>query len=110
MKTLLENLGIKNLLENLGITLTCTHLCGDYHHVINEVWPKQSGLSKLKELKPYLTCMIKSNTESEYKLLYDIAIKVIQDNPLRLVMWKRSTSVLNTITGITFAKLMVTSR
>jgi hypothetical protein len=56
----------KTLLKNLGAPLTCT-LCCDYHHLVNEVWPKQFGISKFKELKPYLTCKLKANSESEYK-------------------------------------------
>jgi hypothetical protein len=72
----------KTLLENLGISLTCT-LCCDFHHVVKEVWPKQFGISKFKELKPYLTCMLKLKTKEEYKLSYDIAMEVISDDPLK---------------------------
>jgi hypothetical protein len=72
----------KTLLDNLGISLTCTLRC-DFHHVIQEVWPKQFGLSKFKELKPYLSRMLKSKTKEEYKLSFDIAIEVISDDPLK---------------------------
>jgi hypothetical protein len=50
---------------------------------VTKSWPKQFGLSKLKELKPYLTHMIKSNTEEEYKLSFDITMEGILDNPLK---------------------------
>jgi hypothetical protein len=72
----------KTLLENLGIASTCTLRC-DYHHVINEVWPKQFGISKFKALKPYLSRMLKSNTEEEYKLSYGNAMEVIADDPIK---------------------------
>jgi hypothetical protein len=40
----------KTLLQNLGIVSTCTLRC-DYHHIVNEVWPKQFGTTVFKELK-----------------------------------------------------------
>jgi hypothetical protein len=70
------------LLENLGITFTCTLRC-DYHHVVKEVWPKQFGLARFKQLKPYLTRMLKSKSQDEYRLSYELAMEIIQDDPLK---------------------------
>ena len=72
----------ETLLEKLGIEDTCTLRC-DYHHVVNEVWPLHFGLSLWKELKPYLTWMLKSNTKEEYKLSFDIAMETASSDPLK---------------------------
>jgi hypothetical protein len=72
----------KTLIENLGIQNTCTLRC-DYHHIVNEVWPKQFGPSKYKELRPYLTRMLKYTTEAEYKLSFDIAMEAIAEDPIK---------------------------
>jgi hypothetical protein len=72
----------ETLLEKLGIEDTCTLRC-DYHHVVNEVWPLQFGPSLWKELKPYLTRMLKSKTKEEYKLSFDIAMETARSDPLK---------------------------
>jgi len=72
----------KTLLENLGIASTCTLRC-DYYHIVNEVWPKQFGPSVFNDLKPYLTRMLKSITEAEYKLSFEIAMELVVDDPIK---------------------------
>jgi hypothetical protein len=70
----------QTLVENLGIVDTCTLRC-DYHHVVNEVWPLEFGISVWKDLKPYLTRMLKSRTKEEYKLSFDIAMETVLEDP-----------------------------
>jgi hypothetical protein len=66
----------QTLLDNLGIVDACT-LCCDYHHIVNELWPSQFGLSLWKDLKPFRTRMLKSNTKDEYQLSFDIAMETV---------------------------------
>ena len=70
------------LLDNLGIAATCTLRC-DYHHIVKEVWPTQFGVSVFHTLKPYLTRMLLSKTKEEYILSYEIAMSLIEDDPLK---------------------------
>jgi hypothetical protein len=59
------------ILIDLGISLTCI-LRGDYHHLINEVWPHTFGTHLYQKIRGYLDRML-LGSKSEWELSYTSA-------------------------------------
>jgi hypothetical protein len=59
------------ILIDLGISRTCL-LCGDYHHLINEVWPHTSGTNLYQRIRGDLDQML-LGSKAEWELAYTSA-------------------------------------
>ena len=72
------------LLNLLDIKDSCT-LRGDYHHLLNEVWPKEDnfGIVVMSKIKHWLKQMLVSPYENEWLRCYEQASQVLKDDPAK---------------------------
>lgn len=64
------------LLDVLNISESCI-LRGDYHHLMNEVWPEKFGKGPFyQHLRPHLDCMLKG-TQTEWEQAYQDASDIL---------------------------------
>jgi hypothetical protein len=56
---------IPTILEELGIQFTCIK-CGDFYHLLNEVWPNHFHSSVYAQVKQFLHTMLLSKTQEEW--------------------------------------------
>ena len=71
-----------SLIEKLGITNTVTLRC-DYWHLNTKVWPSNTcfGTTTMKKIGHYLDGMLKCYTKAQWDLLYNKALRAIDDDP-----------------------------
>ena len=80
-----DGLVSKRLLDNLGITKTCV-LHGDYYHLLKENWPSPEnfGVVVYRVIKPFLSAMLLSKTESEWESAFQSASQALLPYPHKL--------------------------
>jgi len=73
------------LLTKLNIEKTCT-LRGDFHHLMNEVWPKQEnfGLVAMSTCSPWLRTMLVSADENAWHQSYKSIANFFKNDPHKL--------------------------
>ena len=73
------------LLTKMNIEKTCT-LRGDFHHLMNEVWPKQEnfGTVAMSTCSPWSRTMLVSADENAWHKSYTSIAKFFKNDPHKL--------------------------
>ena len=79
------------VLNKLGIESTCT-LCGDFYHLLHEVWPNHFHSSVYPQIQKFLRAMLLSSKQIEWDSAYLCASEILINKPWML-------SALNDIYG-----------
>jgi len=81
-----DQLVTDGLLHRLDIKETCV-LRGDYHHLMNEVWPRTEnfGLVFMTKIRPWLKQMLLSPYEKDWHRCYSLISRVIETDPDKMI-------------------------